>query len=100
MEIALDNTKNVIIMGDINEELLNPDNQNLKNVLLINSLSNIITEPTRGRALLLTSFEQTVLDSGIPFIFVLLLLSFSLNIVYTILTNVKYGFIGRQNTLN
>ena len=41
------------------------DNQNLKNVLLINSLNNIITEPTRGRALLdlvLTSFEQSVLD--------------------------------------
>ena len=68
MEIALDITKNVIIMGDLNEDLLNPNNQNLKNVLLINSLNNIITEPTRGRTLLdpvLTSFEQTVLDSGI-----------------------------------
>ena len=68
MEIALDITKNVIIMGDLNEDLLNPNSQNLKNVLLINTLNNIITEPTRGRALLdpvLTSFEQTVLDSGI-----------------------------------
>ena len=63
LEIALDITKNVIIMGDLNENLLNPNNQNLKNVLLINSFNNIITEPTRGRALLdpvLTSFEQTV----------------------------------------
>ena len=39
-------------MGDLNEDLLNPNNQNLKNVLLINSLNDIITEPTRGQALL------------------------------------------------
>ena len=55
-------------MGDLNEDFLNPNNQNLKSVLLINSLNNIITEPTRGRTLLdlvLTSFEQTVLDCGI-----------------------------------
>ena len=67
LEIALDITKNVVIMGDFNEDILNPNNQNLKNVLLINSLNNIITEPTRGRALLdpiLISFDQTVLDSG------------------------------------
>ena len=67
LEIALDITKNVVIMGDFNEDILNRNNQNLKNVLLINSLNNIITEPTRGRALLdpiLISFDQTVLDSG------------------------------------
>ena len=67
MEIALDITKNVVIMGDFNEDILNPNNQNLKNILLINSFKNIITEPTRGRALLypiLISFDQTVLDSG------------------------------------
>ena len=58
----------ILLIIDLNEDLLNPNDQNLKNVLLINSLNNIITEPTRGRALLdpvLTSFEQTVLDSGI-----------------------------------
>ena len=68
LETALDITKNVVIMGDLNEDMLNPNNHNLKNVLLMNSLSNIITEPTRGRALLdpiLTYFDQTVLDSGI-----------------------------------
>ena len=67
LEIALDITKNVVIMGDFNEDILNQNKQNLKNVLLINSLNNIITEPTRGRALLdpiLISFDQTVLDSG------------------------------------
>ena len=68
----IDNTyeiiKNVIILGDLNEDLLNQENHNLKNVLLVNSLRNIIKEPTRGNALLdpvITSFEQSILDSGI-----------------------------------
>ena len=68
LESAMDISRNIIIMGDFNEDLLNSNNQNLKNVLLINSLNNVITEPTRDRALLnpvLTSFDQTVLDSGI-----------------------------------
>ena len=68
LESAMDISKNNIIMGDFNEDLLNSNNQNLKNVLLINSLNNVITAPTRDRALLdpvLTSFDQTVLDSGI-----------------------------------
>ena len=30
LEIALDITKNVVIMGDFNEDILNPNNQNLK----------------------------------------------------------------------
>ena len=64
----MDISRNIIIMGDLNEDFLNSNYQNLKNVLLINSLNNVITEPTRDRALLdpvLTSFDQTVLDSGI-----------------------------------
>ena len=61
-------SKAVIIMGDLNEDLLNVNNHNLKNVLLVNSLKNIIIEPTRGCALLdpvITSFDQTILDSGV-----------------------------------
>ena len=68
LDSAMDISRNIIIMGDFNEDILNTNNQNLKNVLLINSLNNVITEPTRDRALLdpvLTSFDQTVLDSGI-----------------------------------
>ena len=41
LEIALDITKKVVIMGDFNEDILNPNYQNLKNVLLINSLKVI-----------------------------------------------------------
>ena len=50
------------------QQLLNVNNHNLKNVLLVNSLKNIIIEPTRGCALLdpvITSFDQTILDSGV-----------------------------------
>ena len=36
----------------MNEELLNPNMHNLKYVLLLNSLHNIISEPTRQLALL------------------------------------------------
>ena len=42
----------IIILGDMNEELLNPNMHNLKYVLLFNSLHNIISEPTRQLALL------------------------------------------------
>ena len=34
----------------MNEDLLNPNEHNLKDVLLLNSLHNIISEPTRQLA--------------------------------------------------
>lgn len=55
-------------MGHLNEDLLNANNYNLKNVLLVNSLKNVICESTRGRALLdpvITSFDQIILDNGV-----------------------------------
>ena len=48
-------------------KILNDRNYLLKDVMLLNSLTNIITEPTRGRALLdpvILHFDQQVLDSG------------------------------------
>ena len=47
IEKALDITNNIIILGDMNEDLFNPNMHNLKDVLLLNSLHNIISEPTR-----------------------------------------------------
>ena len=49
---ALDITHNIIILEDMNEDSLNPNMHNLKDVLLLNSLHNIISEPTRQLALL------------------------------------------------
>ena len=52
IEKAQDITNNIIIFGDINEGLLNPNMHNLKDVLALNSLHNIISEPTSQLALL------------------------------------------------
>ena len=52
IEKNLDITNNIIILGDMNEDLLNRNMHNLKDVLLLNSLHNIITEPTLQLALL------------------------------------------------
>ena len=52
IEKALDITNNVIIVGDMNEDLLKPNVHNLKDLLILNSLNNVISEPTRQHALL------------------------------------------------
>ena len=46
-EKTLDTTNNIIILGDMNKDVLNPNMHNLKDVLLINTLHNIIEEPPR-----------------------------------------------------
>ena len=48
---ASDITNTIIILVDMNEDLLNPNIHNLKDVLLLNSLHNMIPEPTRKLAL-------------------------------------------------
>ena len=68
IEKALDITNNIIILGDMNEDLLNPNMHNLKDVLLLNSLNNIISEPTRQLALLdpiIVHEDMSTLSQGI-----------------------------------
>ena len=53
IEKTLDTTNNIILLGDMNVDLsnlLNPNRQNLKDDLLLNSLQNIISEPARQLA--------------------------------------------------
>ena len=52
IEKAPDTTNNIVILGDMNEDLLNPNMHNLKEVLLLNSIYKTISEPTRQLALL------------------------------------------------
>ena len=52
IEATLEIFKNVIIVGDFNEDLLNYSKHYLKDVLLINAYHNIVIEPTLGHALL------------------------------------------------
>ena len=67
IENALEITDNIVLLGDLNEDLLNPNFHNLKNIMLINSLKNIVKEPTRINALLdpiLINHDMTYLHSG------------------------------------
>ena len=64
IERALEHSKNLIIVGDLNEDQLNPNFHNLKNVLLINSMSNVINEPTRQQALL----DPIIIPEDLPFL--------------------------------
>ena len=45
---ALDTTNNIIIVGDMTEDRHNVSN--LKDILILNSLNNIISQPTRQQA--------------------------------------------------
>ena len=64
----MESSQNIVILGDLNEDLLNENYINLRDILLTNSLQNVITVPTRGRALLdpvIVSDDLTVYDSGV-----------------------------------
>ena len=59
--------KNVFVVGDLNKDLLNPNFRNLKDLLLLNSLENVVNEPTRQQAILdpiIISDDLPFLDSG------------------------------------
>ena len=61
-------SENIIILCDLNEDLLNINYRNLRDILLSNSLQNIISELTRGRALLdpiIVPNDFTSYDSGV-----------------------------------
>ncbi|MCG8097314.1 MAG: hypothetical protein JAZ17_27465 [Candidatus Thiodiazotropha endolucinida] len=64
IEKALELSKNLIIVGDLNEDLLNPNFHNLKDVLMINSMTNVITEPTRIHAIL----DPIIIPDDLPFL--------------------------------
>lgn len=52
LEKAFEISDKVVILGDLNEDLLNPRFHNLKDILLTNSMCNVIQEPTRQQAIL------------------------------------------------
>lgn len=57
IERANEMCKNFLLLGDINEDQLNPSNHKLKDILILNNLSNKINEPTR-----VTEYSSTLLD--------------------------------------
>ena len=52
IEKALEISTNEIVLGDLNENLLNSNVQGLKDVILLNSLVNVVSDPSRIKALL------------------------------------------------
>ncbi|MCG7877681.1 MAG: reverse transcriptase domain-containing protein [Candidatus Thiodiazotropha endolucinida] len=67
IEKALDTAKNLIIVGDLNEDLLNQNYRNLRDIILVNSLQNVITHATRQNAILdpiLIPDDMRFLDAG------------------------------------
>ena len=68
IEKAMELSQNLVIVGDLNEDLLNDNFRNLRDTLLVNSLRNIISVPTRGNALLdpiMVTDDLTAYDSGV-----------------------------------
>lgn len=68
LEAAFEISKNIVVAGDFNEDLLCSSYHNLRDIILANSLVNIICVPTRERALLdpiIVPEDLRVLDSGI-----------------------------------
>ena len=67
IEKALEISSNVIVLGDLNEDLLKPNVHGLKDVMLLNSLINVVNAPTRINALLdpiIINDDLNFLDAG------------------------------------
>ena len=70
--VILKLNQHLVIVGDLNEGLLNDNFRNFRDILLANSLQNIISIQTRGRALLdsiivtdgLTAYHSGVLPKS------------------------------------
>ena len=65
IEKAEDINKNIIIVGDLNDDLLNPNCHHLSNCLLLNNLRNIITEPTRVTNATATLIDPIIISDSI-----------------------------------
>ena len=63
----MDSSRNIIILGDLNEDFLNENYRNLHDIVMTNSLQNVINAPNKRRALLdpiLVPDDLSVYDSG------------------------------------
>lgn len=68
IEKASEISKKLVILGDLNEDLLNMSYRNLHDILLINSMENVINVPTRQNAILdpiIIYDDMPYTDSGV-----------------------------------
>ena len=64
LEKAMEVTKNIIIVGDLNEDLNNKNFHHLTDILTINSLINTTNSPTRKHAIL----DPIIIPDDMPFL--------------------------------
>ncbi len=57
LEKAAEISNNIILTGDVNEDQLNNSNHKFRDLLSLNTMVNVITEPTR-----VTDLSQTLID--------------------------------------
>ncbi len=57
LEYVCDQTNNIILVGDVNEDQLNTNNHRLKDIMIMNTMKNVIVSPTR-----ITDTTSTLLD--------------------------------------
>ena len=67
LERALDVNSKVMILGNLNEDLLNDNLTHLKHVLLINNSINIVTEPTRVTLASSTLIDPIIISNNVEF---------------------------------
>lgn len=65
IEKALESSKRLIIVGDLNEDQLNEHNRYLKDLININNLENIIKEPTRVTPLTATLLDVVIVSEDV-----------------------------------
>jgi len=65
IEKAIEISPHIILVGDINEDQLNPSNHKLKDIMTLNNLRNIIKDPTRVTSNSSTLIDITVLSSSV-----------------------------------
>ena len=73
-EKSMEISSNLIIVGDLNEDQLNPRNHYLKDVMTLNNLLNVIVFPTRKTAQSETLLDQIVVHYLMKVFFILVLL--------------------------
>ena len=67
IERAIDKNPNIVLLGDLNENLLNDNLSNLKHVILINNLEKVIKEPTRITPNTTTLLDPTLIPKDLEF---------------------------------
>ena len=85
IEKALESNKNLIIVGDLNQDLLDENESHLSSIISLNTLTNVITKPTR-----ITRNSATLIDP--------VLVTDSINVKYVDILDVESNISDHKAT--